>query len=107
MPRLKYEGQAMKLALEGNNIAEKVSAEHLQTLLLKHVSLILLRTRPAPDIPDQYQNDFGYLGIPLCTRVQQLRQGLLTNVKTPSTPTTPSIGSPLFMRQTSTGGHSM
>ena len=94
LPRLKTENKAITEALESNSPVEKSSAEHLQNILVKHCSLIAVRARALPDVLDQYQNDFGVLlGNSIYRRVQQIRQGLLGNAKTPGTPTTPTISS--------------
>ncbi|XP_065063279.1 transcription initiation factor TFIID subunit 6-like [Rhopilema esculentum] len=94
LPRLKTENKAITEALESNSPIEKSSAEHLQNLLVKHCSLIAVRARALPDVLDQYQSDFGVLlGNSIFRRVQQIRQGLLGNAKTPGTPTTPTVSS--------------
>lgn len=88
MPRLKIENKAITDALASDSRVEKSSAEHLQTLLVKHCSLIAVHSRPVPDVLEQYQHDYGnLLGTGIYKRVQQIRQGLLSSAKTPSTPT--------------------
>jgi len=91
IPRLKTEGDLIKKALDGNNQAERKAAEQLQTVLVKHCAIFLSKSRVAPDIPEQYKTEHGYLGTALCARVNALRQSV--GAKTPSTPTTPLIQS--------------
>ena len=94
MPRLKIESKAIAEALESDSRIEKSSAEHLQTLLVKHCSLIVVHMRPLPDVLEQYQQDYGnLLGTGIYRRAQQIRQGLLSSAKTPNTPTTPAVTS--------------
>ena len=94
MPRLKIENKAISEALESDSRIETNSAEHLQTLLVKHCSLIVVHVRPASDVLDQFQQDYGHLlGTSIYRRVQQIRQGLLSSAKTPNTPTTPAATS--------------
>ena len=94
MPRLKVENKAITEALESDSRVEINSAEHLQTLLVKHCSLIVVHLRPLPDVLEQYQQEYGsLLGNAIYRRVQQIRQGLLTSAKTPNTPTTPATSS--------------
>ncbi|XP_064207649.1 transcription initiation factor TFIID subunit 6-like [Anguilla rostrata] len=75
LPRLTAEGARIKAATEGpvmSNI-EKIGAEHVQNLLLKHCATVLAKTRTPPDIADQYQAEYGYLGTMLCSHVVKAR----------------------------------
>ena len=77
-------------ALESSNSAEKDAAEHLQTLLVKHSSIAIVKTRSPPDLQHQYMAEFGYLGGLIYNKVIQLRISI-SQAKTPTTPSAPSI----------------
>lgn len=89
LPRLPIEGELMKKALAGSNSLEKTAAEHMQTLLLKHCSVVIYKTRSLPDILDKFNEEFGYLGPQLFAKVSHLRLSA-SQSKTPSTPGTPN-----------------
>ena len=86
LPRLKIEGELIKAALEGTNATEQTSAEHLQKLLIKHCSVVVVKSRSPPDTPATYINDFGYLGPAIFTQVSHLRLQRSGQSKTPVTP---------------------
>ncbi|KAG7464632.1 hypothetical protein MATL_G00167650 [Megalops atlanticus] len=75
LPRLAIEGARIKAVMEGpvlSNI-DKIGADHVQSLLLKHCASVIAKTRPLPDNPDQYRADYGYLGPMLCSHVAKAR----------------------------------
>lgn len=86
LPRLKKEGELIKAALEGTDSTEKNSAEHLQSLLVKHCSVVVVKTRSLPDIQANFTNEFGFLGMAIFQKVTRLRLQLSGQAKTPSTP---------------------
>lgn len=75
LPRLTIEGVRIKAVMEGpilSNI-DKIGADHVQTLLLKHCASVIAKTRPLPDNVEQYRADYGYLGPMLCSHVMKAR----------------------------------
>ncbi|KAM6288901.1 LOW QUALITY PROTEIN: transcription initiation factor TFIID subunit 6-like, partial [Aegotheles albertisi] len=74
LPRLQVEGERVRAILEGPVVSniDKIGADHVQTLLLKHCAPVLAKIRPPPDNQDSYR-DFGYLGALLCTHVVKAR----------------------------------
>ncbi|KAM8794255.1 transcription initiation factor TFIID subunit 6 [Eudromia elegans] len=75
LPRLQVEGERVRSILEGPVVSniDKIGADHVQTLLLKHCAPVLAKIRPPPDNQDSYKSDFGYLGALLCTHVVKAR----------------------------------
>lgn len=75
LPRLQVEGERVRSILEGPVVSniDKIGADHVQTLLLKHCAPVLAKIRPPPDNQDSYKGDFGYLGALLCTHVVKAR----------------------------------
>ncbi|KAI1903315.1 hypothetical protein AGOR_G00025940 [Albula goreensis] len=75
LPRLSVEGARIKAVTEGSVLSniEKIGAEHVQNLLLKHCASVLAKTRLPPDNVDQYQEEYGYLGPMLCSHVVKAR----------------------------------
>lgn len=122
IPRLKIESALIKQAQEGVDPVEKNAAENLKNLLLKHCPALLLRTRHPPDLPDQYDKEFGSMGLLLCTKVSQMRQTmsamkkpstltvrtvtgvLTTGITTPTTPSTPGASPVKVLTPTTPGG---
>ena len=88
LPRLLKEGEIIRKSVTSSSNLEKTAAEHMETLLLKHCAVALYKTRSPPDILDRYNEEFGYLGGKLFTKVCQLRVSA-NQAKTPSTPGTP------------------
>ncbi|XP_029030307.1 transcription initiation factor TFIID subunit 6 [Betta splendens] len=75
LPRLSVEGARIKAVMEGpvlSNI-DKIGAEHVQSLLLKHCASVIAKIRPQPDTVEQYRTDYGYLGPMLCSHVMKAR----------------------------------
>ncbi|KAG9464375.1 hypothetical protein GDO78_020045, partial [Eleutherodactylus coqui] len=75
VPRLQVEGERLRNVLEGpvlSNI-DKIGADHVQSLLLKHTAPVLVKLRSPPDIPDAYRTDYGFLGPTLCSHVLKAR----------------------------------
>uniref|UniRef100_A0A4W3HBB7 Transcription initiation factor TFIID subunit 6 n=1 Tax=Callorhinchus milii TaxID=7868 RepID=A0A4W3HBB7_CALMI len=73
--RLQIEGERIRSVLEGpvlSNI-DKIGADHVQSLLLKHCAPVVAKIRPQPDNQEAYKSDYGYLGPMLCTHVVKAR----------------------------------
>lgn len=75
IPRLAVEGARIKAVMEGPVVSniDKIGAEHVQSLLLKHCASVIAKLRPQPDNVDQYRTDYGYLGPMLCSHVMKAR----------------------------------
>ncbi|KAM3868615.1 transcription initiation factor TFIID subunit 6-like [Diretmus argenteus] len=75
LPRLTIEGARIKAVMEGPVVSniDKIGADHVQSLLLKHCASVIAKTRPLPDNVEQYRADFGYLGPMLCSHVVKAR----------------------------------
>lgn len=75
IPRLTVEGVRIKAVMEGPVVSniDKIGADHVQSLLLKHCASVIAKLRPAPDVVDQYRTDYGYLGPMLCSHVVKAR----------------------------------
>ncbi|KAF6728779.1 Transcription initiation factor TFIID subunit 6 [Oryzias melastigma] len=75
LPRLAVEGSRIKAVMEGSVISniDKIGAEHVQSLLLKHCASVIAKIRPQPDTVEQYRTDYGYLGPMLCSHVIKAR----------------------------------
>ncbi|KAL0993761.1 hypothetical protein UPYG_G00113330 [Umbra pygmaea] len=75
IPRLTIEGARIKAVNEGPVISniDKIGADHVQSLLLKHCASVIAKTRPLPDNMEQYRSDYGYLGPMLCSHVAKAR----------------------------------
>ncbi|XP_060046885.1 transcription initiation factor TFIID subunit 6-like [Erinaceus europaeus] len=75
LPRLQQEGERIRGVLDGpvlSNI-DRISADHVQRLLLKHCAPVLAKLRLPPDNQDDYQAQFGFLGPLLCSHVVKAR----------------------------------
>ncbi|XP_053318850.1 transcription initiation factor TFIID subunit 6 isoform X2 [Spea bombifrons] len=99
VPRLAAEGERLRSVLEGPVISniDKIGADHVQSLLLKHAAPVLVKLRSPPDSPEAYRTDYGFLGPTLCTHVMKARaqsalQGPQVN-RTTLTVTQPLSGS--------------
>uniref|UniRef100_A0AAY5JYD4 Transcription initiation factor TFIID subunit 6 n=2 Tax=Esox lucius TaxID=8010 RepID=A0AAY5JYD4_ESOLU len=75
IPRLTIEGARIKAVIEGPVVSniDKIGADHVQSLLLKHCASVIAKTRPLPDNMEQYRVDYGYLGPMLCSHVVKAR----------------------------------
>ncbi|XP_053318849.1 transcription initiation factor TFIID subunit 6 isoform X1 [Spea bombifrons] len=75
VPRLAAEGERLRSVLEGPVISniDKIGADHVQSLLLKHAAPVLVKLRSPPDSPEAYRTDYGFLGPTLCTHVMKAR----------------------------------
>ncbi|KAL6098863.1 taf6 [Pungitius sinensis] len=75
LPRLTIEGARIKGVVEGPVVSniDKIGADHVQSLLLKHCASVIAKIRPQPDIAEQYRTDYGYLGPMLCSHVMKAR----------------------------------
>uniref|UniRef100_A0A665UBK6 Transcription initiation factor TFIID subunit 6 n=1 Tax=Echeneis naucrates TaxID=173247 RepID=A0A665UBK6_ECHNA len=75
LPRLTVEGARIKAVMEGPVVSniDKIGADHVQSLLLKHCASVIAKIRPQPDNVEQYRTDYGYLGPMLCSHVMKAR----------------------------------
>ncbi|XP_018422181.1 PREDICTED: transcription initiation factor TFIID subunit 6 isoform X2 [Nanorana parkeri] len=75
VPRLSVEGERLRAVLEGPVIAniDKIGADHVQSLLLKHTAPVLVKLRSPPDVPEAYRTDYAFLGPTLCSHVMKAR----------------------------------
>ncbi|XP_058482386.1 transcription initiation factor TFIID subunit 6 [Solea solea] len=75
LPRLTIEGARIKAVMEGPVVSniDKIGADHVQSLLLKHCASVIAKIRPQPDNVEQYRTDYGYLGPMLCSHVMKAR----------------------------------
>lgn len=75
LPRLTVEGARIKAVMEGPVVSniDKIGADHVQSLLLKHCASVIAKIRPQPDNVEQYRSDYGYLGPMLCSHVMKAR----------------------------------
>lgn len=75
IPRLQVEGSRVKAVNEGPIVGniDKIGADHVQSLLLKHCAPVLAKLRSPPDNQEQYRVEYGYLGPMLCTHVVKAR----------------------------------
>uniref|UniRef100_A0A3Q1BBU0 Transcription initiation factor TFIID subunit 6 n=1 Tax=Amphiprion ocellaris TaxID=80972 RepID=A0A3Q1BBU0_AMPOC len=75
LPRLAVEGARIKAVMEGPVVSniDKIGADHVQSLLLKHCASVIAKIRPQPDNVEQYRTDYGYLGPMLCSHVMKAR----------------------------------
>ncbi|XP_037125631.1 transcription initiation factor TFIID subunit 6 isoform X3 [Syngnathus acus] len=75
LPRLTVEGARIKAVMEGPVISniDKIGADHVQSLLLKHCASVIAKIRPPPDSVEQYRIDYGYLAPMLCSHVMKAR----------------------------------
>uniref|UniRef100_A0A8C3FZX7 Transcription initiation factor TFIID subunit 6 n=1 Tax=Chrysemys picta bellii TaxID=8478 RepID=A0A8C3FZX7_CHRPI len=75
LPRLQVEGERVRGIVEGPVVSniDKIGADHVQSLLLKHCAPVLAKIRPPPDNQDSYKADYGSLGSLLCTHVVKAR----------------------------------
>ncbi|XP_037362890.1 transcription initiation factor TFIID subunit 6 isoform X1 [Talpa occidentalis] len=75
LPRLQQEGERIRSVLDGpvlSNI-DRIGADHVQSLLLKHCAPVFVKLRPPPDNQDAYRAEFGSLGPLLCSHVVKAR----------------------------------
>ncbi|XP_042327960.1 transcription initiation factor TFIID subunit 6 [Sceloporus undulatus] len=75
LPRLQVEGERVRSVLEGPVVSniDKIGADHVQSLLLKHCAPVLAKLRPPPDNQEAYRSEYGALGTLLCTHVVKAR----------------------------------
>ncbi|KAM4678266.1 transcription initiation factor TFIID subunit 6 isoform 1-T2 [Discoglossus pictus] len=75
VPRLSVEGERLRAVLEGPVISniDKIGADHVQSLLLKHSAPVLVKLRSPPDSSEAYRADYGFLGPTLCAHVVKAR----------------------------------
>ncbi|XP_053119268.1 LOW QUALITY PROTEIN: transcription initiation factor TFIID subunit 6 [Hemicordylus capensis] len=75
LPRLQVEGERVRAILEGPVVSniDKIGADHVQSLLLKHCAPVLAKLRPPPDNQEAYRLEYGALGTLLCTHVVKAR----------------------------------
>ncbi|XP_037090119.1 LOW QUALITY PROTEIN: transcription initiation factor TFIID subunit 6-like [Pollicipes pollicipes] len=75
MPQLKPMGARLEQLAEAATIspADKLAATHLKQLFARALTPLLKQLRSPPDIPDEYQAEFGHLGPLLCASVAKAR----------------------------------
>lgn len=75
LPRLAVEGARIKAVIEGPVVSniDRIGADHVQSLLLKHCASVVAKIRPQPDNVEQYRTEYGYLGPMLCSHVTKAR----------------------------------
>ncbi|XP_062993595.1 transcription initiation factor TFIID subunit 6 [Elgaria multicarinata webbii] len=75
LPRLQVEGERVRAVLEGPVVSniDKIGADHVQSLLLKHCAPVLAKLRSPPDNQEAYRAEYGALGTLLCTHVVKAR----------------------------------
>nr|XP_033779801.1 transcription initiation factor TFIID subunit 6 [Geotrypetes seraphini] len=75
VPRLQAEGERIRSVLDGPIVSniDKIGADHVQSLLLKHCAPVLAKIRSPPDNQDAFRADYGYLGPLLCTNAVKAR----------------------------------
>ncbi|MBN3304314.1 TAF6 factor, partial [Amia calva] len=75
LPRLPVEGLRIKAVMEGPVVSniDKIGAEHVQSLLLKHCASVIAKMRSPPDVAEHYRVEFGVLGPLLCSHVVKAR----------------------------------
>uniref|UniRef100_A0A8C4Z3X8 Transcription initiation factor TFIID subunit 6 n=2 Tax=Gadus morhua TaxID=8049 RepID=A0A8C4Z3X8_GADMO len=75
LPRLTIEGARIRAVMDGPVVSniDKIGADHVQSLLLKHCASVIAKTRNPPDNVEQYRLDYGYLGPMLCSHVVKAR----------------------------------
>ncbi|GCB75406.1 hypothetical protein scyTo_0019760 [Scyliorhinus torazame] len=73
--RLQIEGERIRTVLDGPVVSniDKIGADHVQSLLLKHCAPVVAKIRSIPDNQESYKTDYGYLGPMLCTHVVKAR----------------------------------
>ncbi|XP_069771745.1 transcription initiation factor TFIID subunit 6-like [Narcine bancroftii] len=73
--RLQVEGERIRVVLDGPIVSniDRIGADHVQSLLLKHCAAVVAKVRPPPDNQESYKADYGYLGPMLCTHVVKAR----------------------------------
>ena len=76
LPHLQCEGEIIKKALDSADTAALIAANRLQSLLVKTCAPVLLSSREPPDIVEEFELEFGYLGKQLWTEVRGLRPHL-------------------------------
>ncbi|XP_059573840.1 transcription initiation factor TFIID subunit 6 isoform X2 [Alligator mississippiensis] len=75
LPRLAGEGERVRAVLEGPVLStiDRIGADHVQSLLLKHCAPVLAKLRAPPDNQESYKADYGHLGALLCSHVVKAR----------------------------------
>ncbi|XP_053908688.1 transcription initiation factor TFIID subunit 6 [Cuculus canorus] len=75
LPRLPLEGERIRAILEGPVVSniDKIGADHVQTLLLKHCAPVVAKLRAPPDQADAFRAEFGFVGAALCSHVGKAR----------------------------------
>ena len=76
LPHLKSEGETVRRALDSADTAALIAANRLQSLLVKTCAPVLLEYREPPDIVEDFEFEFGYLGKQLWTELRGLRPHL-------------------------------
>ncbi|XP_030380869.1 transcription initiation factor TFIID subunit 6 [Scaptodrosophila lebanonensis] len=89
VPRLKFISERIEPHLLGTSMSntDKTAAGHIRAMLQKCCPPILKQMRNAPDIAEEYKNDFGFLGPSLCQAVIKVRNAPATSIVTVSSNT--------------------
>ncbi|XP_043845963.1 transcription initiation factor TFIID subunit 6-like isoform X2 [Dromiciops gliroides] len=75
LPQLQQEGELIRRVLDGPVLSnlDRIGADRVQSLLLKHCAPVLVKLRAPPDNQEAFQADFGSLGPLLCSHVAKAR----------------------------------
>lgn len=75
LPRVRQLGEKLRQCLEepGVSPVDKKAAEHIKQLALRVLAPVLKATRTAPDNPEEYRSEYGYLGHLLHAQVVRAR----------------------------------
>ncbi|XP_075399715.1 transcription initiation factor TFIID subunit 6-like [Tenrec ecaudatus] len=75
LPQLQQEGERIRSVLEGPVLStmDRIAADRVQSLLLKHCAPVLAKLRQPPDHEDAYRTEFSFLGPLLCSHVAKAR----------------------------------
>ena len=76
LPRLQCEGEIVKKALDSADTTALIAANRLQSLLVKACAPVLVETRQQPDVVEEFEFEFGYLGKQVWSEVRGLRPHL-------------------------------
>ncbi|XP_072393317.1 transcription initiation factor TFIID subunit 6 isoform X1 [Diabrotica undecimpunctata] len=75
LPKVKNIGNRIEGYLDGNPTSnmEKIASGHIKQLLIKVLAPVLKSIRNPPDNPDEYRQEYGYLGLSLHAAVVKAR----------------------------------
>lgn len=86
MPKLRSLGERIKGAVDSTVVTnvDKIAAEHLKQMILKHCAAYLRQVTEGPDEPETFEKEYGYLGPALCSHVIKLRSQPATTTVHPT-----------------------